>query len=168
MIKNLFFMLTIGALALTGLPAIAKDAKSESLILIQNVKIFDGASDKLSNTTSILIKDNKIASISPDAKAGKDATVIDGGGRVLMPGLIDSHVHLTMSGVTFPEVLTQRTSYQTIQSVIIARDTLMNGVTTVRDMAGDTFGLKRAIDEDLSPGPRIYPAGWRRWATPFT
>ena len=58
MIKNLFFMLTIGALALTGLPAIAKDAKSESLILIQNVKIFDGASDKLSNTTSILIKDD--------------------------------------------------------------------------------------------------------------
>ena len=58
MIKNLFFMLTIGALALTGLPAIAKDAKSESQILIQNVKIFDGASDKLSNTTSILIKDD--------------------------------------------------------------------------------------------------------------
>lgn len=58
MIKNLFFTLTIGALALTGLPAIAKDAKSESQILIQNVKIFDGASDKLSNTTSILIKDD--------------------------------------------------------------------------------------------------------------
>jgi imidazolonepropionase-like amidohydrolase len=56
-------------------------------------------------------------------------------------------------------VLFQQSEYTAIQSTIMARDMLMNGVTTTRDMAGPVFGLKRAVDEGLIPGPRIYPAG---------
>ena len=160
MMKNLFCTLAICALAFVGLPAIAQDAKPADQILIQNVHVFDGVSDKLSEKTNVLVEGNLIKKIGKGIEAtSTDATMINGGGRTLMPGLIDSHVHLTFSGVTFPEVLFQRPSYATIQSVVIARDTLMNGVTTVRDMAGDTFGLKRAIDEGLIPGPRIYPSG---------
>ncbi len=94
-----------------------------------------------------------------DAKASSGATVIDGGGRVLMPGLIEAHSHLLLSGVSIPEVLFEQESYMQIQGVNIAREMLMNGVTTTRDMAGNVFGLKRAIDDGSVPGPRIYPSG---------
>ena len=156
---KLLLAILVGALALAGPPAVAQNKAPENQILIKNVRVFDGVSESLSSATNVLIENNMISSISPSAKAASGATVIDGGGRVLMPGLIDSHTHLMFSGVTFPEVLFQRPSYETIQGVIMARDTLMNGVTTVRDMAGDTFGLKRAVDEGLVPGPRIYPSG---------
>ena len=146
-------------LLVIGQPVLAQDDGSENQVVIENVRVFDGVNDGLSGPTNILIVGNEISRISPDAAADGDATVIDGSGRVVMPGMVDSHVHLTLSGVTFPEILFQRSSYQTIQSVKISHDTLMNGVTTVRDMAGDTFGLKRAIDEGLIPGPRIYPSG---------
>ena len=142
----------LGALAIASPTAMAQSEGSESQVLIENVRVFDGVKDGLSGPTNILVVGNEITRISPDAAA-------DGNGRVVMPGMIDAHVHLTLSGVTFPEILFQRSSYQTIQSVKMSHDTLMNGITTVRDMAGDTFGLKRAIDEGLITGPRIYPSG---------
>ena len=144
---------------MVGLPATAQESSTATQVLFRNVRVFDGVSDSLSEPTNVLVEGNMIASLSPDATARSGATIIEGDAQVLMPGMIDSHTHLMFSGVTFPEVLFQRSSYQTIQGVTIARDTLMNGVTTVRDMAGDTFGLKRAVDEGLIPGPRIYPSG---------
>ena len=152
-------ILMASALIFSGAQAMAQDAQPENHVLIKNVRVFDGVKDGLSEPTNVLIVGNKISRISPDVAADENATVVDGGGRVVMPGMIDSHTHLMFSGVTFPEVLFQRPSYETIQGVVMARDTLMNGVTTVRDMAGDTFGLKRAVDEGLIPGPRIYAAG---------
>lgn len=157
--KKSILILLIGLLALSGLPAIAKEAKPDSQILIKNVKIFDGVSDKLSSTTNILIKNNKIASISPDAKAGGDATVIDGGGRVLMPGLADTHVHLAFGSMNQTVVFVGDAGYNYIHQTKDAKGYLMRGVTVVRDMGGDVFGLKLAIDEGLVPGPRIYASG---------
>lgn len=128
-------------------------------ILFTNVDVFDGVNDKLIKKANVVVTGNKITEITTKDLAVAGGQVIDGEGYTLMPGLIDSHTHLRFSGITFPEILFQRPAYQTIQSTIIARDTLMNGVTTVRDMAGDTFGLKRAIDDGSIPGPRIYPSG---------
>ena len=152
-------ILMASALIFSGAQAIAQDAQPENQVLIKNVRVFDGVNDGLSSPTNVLIVGNKISRISADAKASDNATVIDGDGRVLMPGIIDAHTHLMFSGITFPELLFQRTSYGTIQGTLIARDTLMNGVTTVRDMAGDVFGVKRAIDDGSIPGPRVYPSG---------
>ena len=148
-----------GLLAILALPAFAQDSDSANQILFQDVRVFDGVSDKLSRSTNVLVEDNMIKSISPDAKASSGATVIDGGGRVLMPGLIEAHSHLLLSGVSIPEVLFEQESYMQVQGVNIAREMLMNGVTTTRDMAGNIFGLKRAIDNGSVPGPRIYPSG---------
>ena len=136
-------------------------SENPTQIVFKNVRVFDGTSDKLSATTEVLIEGNLIKEISATASksASKKATIIDGGGRVLMPGLIEGHSHLALSGVTFADVLFQQSEYTAIQSTIMARDMLMNGVTTTRDMAGPVFGLKRAIDEGLIPGPRIYAAG---------
>jgi imidazolonepropionase-like amidohydrolase len=141
------------------MPAGAQDSTPKNTILVKNVRVFDGVSDRLSDTTNILIEDNKIARISPDVGAGTNATVIDGGGRTLMPGLIDAHVHVFTGGATVLDVLTAPHPYLTVKATVQAEVMLMNGVTTVRDMAGPTFGLKRGIDEGRVPGPRIYPSG---------
>lgn len=67
-----------------------------SAILFKNVKVFDGKSDTLSASTLVLIVGNKIEKIAVEIALPEKATVIDGGGRTLLPGLIDAHVHLFM------------------------------------------------------------------------
>ncbi len=71
--------------------------------LFDNVRVFDGLSDRLSDTTSVLVSGGVITAIGdiPVPAPGEVRTVIAGGGRTLMPGLIDAHVHLTM-GIPLP------------------------------------------------------------------
>ncbi len=130
-------------------------------VVFKNVKVFDGTSDKLSATTEVLVEGNMIKEISSSASrnASKDATVIDGGGRVLMPGLSDTHIHASFASLPLPDLLAGDPSYNYIRSTVDARDMLMRGITTIRDLGGNPFGLKKAIDEGLIPGPRIYPSG---------
>ncbi|MCT8160105.1 metal-dependent hydrolase family protein [Pseudoruegeria sp. SHC-113] len=137
----------------------AQDAANPPKTLITNVNVFDGNSETLTENASVLIEGNLIASVSSGTLEAEGASVIDGGGRTLMPGIIEGHSHLALSGVTFGEVVSGLASYQTIQSTVIAEQMLMNGVTTTRDMAGEVFSLKRAIDEGTIPGPRIYASG---------
>lgn len=86
--------------------------------------------------------------------------VIDGGGRTLMPGLIDSHVHINgyMDGNIFTW---QNTTWEEIgaRAAAFAQESLAMGFTTLRDMCGAHEGLKKVIDEGLLPGPRLYLAG---------
>jgi imidazolonepropionase-like amidohydrolase len=97
------------------------------------------------------------ADIAVDPKASP--TIISGGGRVLMPGLIEAHWHAMMVAPTFATALTADMGYINLVAGREAEATLMRGFTTVRDMGGPTFGLKRAIDEGITAGPRIYPSG---------
>src|SRR4030095_1612487 len=129
--------------------------------LFSNVRIFDGKSDKLSAPSYVLVRGNVIEKISTtpiptDRRA--DTVLIDGGGRTLMPGLIDNHWHAMMIRVTPAESMGD-VGYNNLLAGAEATDTLMRGFTTVRDLGGPTFGLKRAIDEGVLPGPRIYPSG---------
>jgi imidazolonepropionase-like amidohydrolase len=129
--------------------------------LFQNVRIFDGRSDKLSNPSNVLVRGNTIETISAQpipADSQADTVIIDGGGRTLMPGLIDNHWHATLIRVTPAESFGD-VSYNSLLAGAEATDTLMRGFTTVRDLGGPVFGLKRAIDEGIIPGPRIYPSG---------
>ena len=128
-------------------------------ILFTNVNVFDGTNETLKINTDVLVENNLIKQIAQNIKAPKGATIIDGAGRTLMPGLIEGHSHLACSGITFTEILFQQEQYSAIMSAKIAEDMLMNGVTTTRDMAGPVFGLKRAIDDGIVNGPRVYAAG---------
>jgi imidazolonepropionase-like amidohydrolase len=85
--------------------------------------------------------------------------VIDGGGRTLMPGLIDAHWHAMMAALDIRTLMTADIGYITLAAADQAEKTLMRGFTSVRDMAGPSFGLKRAIDAGLVAGPRIWPSG---------
>ena len=68
-------------------------------MLFENVRVFDGLNDRLSPPTSVLVEKNLIKSVGSSAGAGPQAVRIDGGGRTLMPGLIDAHVHLNLQFV---------------------------------------------------------------------
>ncbi|NOJ41252.1 metal-dependent hydrolase family protein [Bradyrhizobium australiense] len=135
-------------------------AQQGAAVLFQNVRIFDGRSDLLSGPSNVLVRDNKIQKILPAATTFNTAqtVVIDGEGRVLMPGLIDAHWHAMMVRLT-PAASMGDVGYNNIVAADEAADTLMRGFTTVRDLGGPAFGLKRAIDDGLVAGPRIYPSG---------
>jgi imidazolonepropionase-like amidohydrolase len=140
-------------------PAAKIDAKPPSATLFKNVKVFDGKSDKLTANTSVLVVGNKIEKVGGGIAAPEKATVIDGGGRTLMPGLIDAHWHAMLVRLTPAESLTSDVGYTNLVAGAEATDTLLRGFTTVRDVGGPAFGLKRAIDEGVVAGPRIYPSG---------
>ncbi len=133
-------------------------AQQSPAVLFQNVRIFDGKNAALSAPSNVLVRNNKIEKISSAAITG-DAQVVSGGGRVLMPGLIDAHWHAMLVRPSPVGALVNDVGYTNLLAAAEATSTLMRGFTTIRDMGGPTFGLKRAIDEDLVAGPRIYPSG---------
>jgi imidazolonepropionase-like amidohydrolase len=102
-----------------------------------------------------------IASVVPHDRSAPAAAgrTIDGGGRTLMPGLIDAHWHAAFTSIDPFTALVADPYYIVLVAGRQATATLMRGFTTVRDCGGPTFGLKRAIDEGVVAGPRIYPAG---------
>ena len=134
----------------------------KGVTLFQNVRIFDGTSPTVSVPSNVLIRGNVIEQISASpitVDANANVQVIAGNGRVLMPGLIDVHWHLFMAATPQPVLMTSEASYLNLLSARQAEATLMGGFTTVRDLGGPVFGLKRAIDEGVMVGPRIYPSG---------
>ncbi|WP_233443162.1 metal-dependent hydrolase family protein [Bradyrhizobium brasilense] len=133
-------------------------AQQDGGVLFQNVRIFDGRNGALSGPSNVLIRNNKIEKISTAAIAA-DAQVIAGDGRVLMPGLIDVHWHALLVRPTPAAVMASDVGYTNLLAAAEATATLMRGFTTIRDMGGPAFSLKRAIDEGLVAGPRIYPSG---------
>ncbi len=149
------------ALELGPEEAAAPTLPSGGATLFQNVRIFDGKNAALSAPSSVLVKGNIIEQISanPAAAAGADVRVINANGRVLMPGLIDAHWHMFMAAASPAILLTADPGYLNLSAARQAEATLMRGFTTIRDMGGPVFGLKRAIDEGIAVGPRIYPSG---------
>ena len=128
--------------------------------LFQNVRIFDGRSAALSAPSNVLVRGNTIERISTSPIAADAGTrVIDGGGRTLMPGLIDAHWHMMLIRPTPAEAIFGDVGYMNLIAADEAKDTLMRGFTTVRDVGGPVFGLKHAIDDGTVVGPRIYPSG---------
>jgi len=139
--------------------AMAQDAAPKQPILITNANIFDGMNETLAQGMSVLIEGNTIAKIAASIPAPTGATVIDAKGRVLMPGLSDAHWHVMFANPSLPVIMNTDLQYLSLLGAKGAGETLMRGFTTVRDIGGNPFGIKRAIDEGMIPGPRIYPSG---------
>ena len=128
-------------------------------VLFENVRIFDGkGATSLSAPSNVLVEGNIITRISTDTIASEGAQRIAGNGRTLMPGLIDAHWHAMLIASTPAEAMTD-IGFANIAAGDEATATLMRGFTTVRDVGGPAFGLKRAIDQGIIEGPRIYPSG---------
>ncbi len=147
------------ALILGSLAILAQAAEDPTATLvIRNARIFDGRNATLREGADIIIGGNKILAITTATQLPPDVRVIDAAGRVVIPGLIDAHIHPSVT-VSFAALGDTDPSYNAARSTVEARGILRRGFTTVRDMGGSSFGLKRAIDEELIEGPRIFPSG---------
>lgn len=137
-------------------------SSGSAVTLFQNVRVFDGKSSTLSGPSNVLVRGNRIERISTGpipTDRSANTMLIDGGGRTLMPGLIDMHWHTMLVRPTPAALLAGDIGHLNLVAGAEATATLMRGFTTVRDMGGPAFGLKRAIDDGTVAGPRIFPSG---------
>jgi imidazolonepropionase-like amidohydrolase len=145
-------------------PAISLSAQEAPApeVVFTNVRVFDGIADALSAPTTVVVRGNVIAAIGPDAApASPAATVIDGTGQTLIPGLIDNHVHMMFNSLSPAQMADPGMSLEKVMqlSAAQARAMLLRGFTAVRDVGGPSFMLKKLIDNGTVMGPRIWPSG---------
>jgi len=127
--------------------------------LFRNVELLDPSKDRLLGGSEVLVDGGVIREVSERAIASAGATVIDGGGRTLMPGLIDCHVHVYLSEVNIRNLENIPLTLMTARAAVMMRAMLDRGFTTVRDTGGADWGIKAAVDGGLLSGPRLYISG---------
>ncbi|MCA9456781.1 MAG: amidohydrolase family protein [Nitrospira sp.] len=154
--KSILFVL-LASLLLAG-TAWAQEADPQ-VTLFTNVNVFDGVNEKLIRNANVVVTGNVITSVSTEPLAVAGGRVIDGSGRTLMPGLTDAHWHSMFNFWPISKVMTADFGLLSIAASKAARETLMRGFTTVRDVGGNSFPIYRAVNSGLSVGPRIYPSG---------
>lgn len=154
-IRALLITTVLGLFSVSSLQA---QTTPQSPVVFDNVRIFDGA--KLTPPMNVLIEGNEIVNISAEPIITvATATRIAGGGRTLMPGLIDAHWHTFMARPSMALAAAAPYSLITLLAGAEAEATLLRGFTSVRDLGGPAFGLKSAIDSGVVAGPRIWPSG---------
>jgi len=155
--KYLTAICTGFALVISSLALAQDDAPEQTLFT--NVQIFDGVNEERM-AGNVLVEGNLIKQVSAAAISAPGATIIDGGGRTLMPGLIEGHGHLQMNGASITDIADIKNWEElAVRSVVNAEAALMSGFTTWRDAGGMGAGLRKNIDSGLVAGPRIYPSG---------
>ena len=155
--KYLTAICTGFALVISSLALAQDDAPKQTLFT--NVQIFDGVNEERM-AGNVLVEGNLIKQVSAAAISAPGATIIDGGGRTLMPGLIEGHGHLQMNGTSIADIENVKNWEElAIRSAVNAEAALMSGFTTWRDAGGMGAGLRKTIDAGLVSGPRIYPSG---------
>lgn len=120
---------------------------------VRAATLIDGTGAEPVRGRFIVIEDGVITQIAADPPKGAEVT--DAGDLVILPGLIDCHVHLAVSQDTIQERLLTPLSFNTAMALVAARTTLEAGFTTVRDAGFTTRGVKMAVERGLFPGPRM-------------
>ncbi len=128
-----------------------------TVTLIHNGTLIDGNGGAPLPNAAVLIDGNQIAAVGvlDGINVPPDATRIDAQGGTILPGLIDTHVHLMFEGINIPQIMTTPFSLNFYKAIRYMRRTLDAGVTSVRDAGGADVGVKRAIEEGLIEGPRM-------------
>lgn len=127
--------------------------------LFINANVIDTRNGKVLPDQQVLVSNGRIQKVSGETIPPDDAEVIDLGGRFLMPGLCDSHVHVTAITANFALLGTMSPFYVTAKTGPMLNNMLMRGFTTVRDAGGADYGLAQAVEEDALLGPRILYCG---------
>ena len=151
--KNLTAVLAVAVSV--ALPAAAQDASGP--ILFTNVNVFDGVNEALIENANVVVTDNLITAVSTELLAIAGGTVIDGGGRTLMPGLTDCHWH-SMAANFSGNAFAAGEGKLNLVAADGAEKRLLRGFTSIRDVGGNVFDLKSVIDEGMYVGPPIAPA----------
>lgn len=131
--------------------------------LIHNARLLDlGANDRdavLRPGTSVLIEGERIREVSDRPIRSTTARPIDAGGRTLLPGFIDCHVHVVAASFNLAQVAQWPNVLAAYRAMPILQGMLMRGFTSVRDAGGADAAIARAVEEGLIAGPRIFPSG---------
>ena len=132
----------------------------ETLTVLKNVRVLDVHHGALLETGSVVVRDDRIVEVGPEARMpGVVARIIDGKGMIVMPGLIDGHVHVTAATADLAALAEWSPFYVAAHSARLLRDMLSRGFTTVRDTGGADYGLAAAVEEGLIRGPRLIFGG---------
>jgi imidazolonepropionase-like amidohydrolase len=172
--RKAFLGVMLMLLAVLGTTAVAQSAAqpksnpaSEKVTAIRAANLIDGTAAQVRHNVLILIKGNKIESVTSGGTPPADATVIDlPAGVTVLPGLIDTHTHIFLQGEDPAQggydiqLLKHPSSYRAARAAVSARRALEQGFTTLRDLEtegagyGDV-GIKEAINDGFIPGPRL-------------
>ena len=153
-------LLCISLCLIFSFPIFAADDDSPPQTLFTNVNIFNGTDERLYENHQVLVEGKLIKAISASPiETREGATVIDGGGRTLMPGMIDGHAHVMINAHFDTVEKDMDLTDLAYRAKVVSERFLLDGFTSVRDMGGPAFGLRRNIDAGLIHGPRIYPSG---------
>lgn len=147
-------MMSMSGLSKRALPGSA-DGGDDMTTAIVDALLIDGTGADPFPQATVLIEGEQLTAVGQNIPVPNDADVIDAGGRTLMPGLIDSHVHLWGRVAALQERLLTPPTLNAFYAMRNAARTLDAGVTTVRDASGSPLGLKMAIERGLIPGPRM-------------
>jgi len=156
----------IAALAPAAIqPARAQEAPASTLTVLHCPAMLDVVAGRMLGASTVVIDGQRIREVVAGTVARPGATVVDlPAGQTCLPGLIDSHVHLTMqfSPTSYSDKFRWNAADYAIRSTVYAKTTLLAGFTTVRNVADndyDSVALRNAINAGVVPGPRIFTAG---------
>lgn len=159
LVLSVLGLLAVGARAQDAPVPSGAAATGPTTVLFRDVRIFDGMSGRVAGPSDVLVRGNRIERIGTGLVPEATTRTIVGSGRVLMPGLIDAHWHSMMAAPSLAAILSGDQRHLTLVAGAESTRTLMRGFTSVRDVGGNVFGLKQAVDGGVLPGPRIYPSG---------
>lgn len=129
------------------------------MILFRNLFLLDPRWDEALGGHEVLVEGDKIREVSEKPIKASGAQVIDCGGRTLMPGLIDCHVHVTIVEVGLHRLESMPLTLLTAKASQLLKAIIDRGFTTVRDTGGADWGIKEAVDTGVLPGPRLFISG---------
>jgi len=161
-------MLTLFMLLIAGAaPSAAQEAPAPAAILLRPARVFDGVNPAAHEGWQVLVEGDRIAAAGPNLAAPAGARVIDLPGMTLMPGMIEGHGHMFLHPYNETswddQVLREPLAMRIARATVSARDTLMAGFTTERDLGTEgagysDVGLRDAINRGIVPGPRMMVA----------
>jgi imidazolonepropionase-like amidohydrolase len=127
--------------------------------ILKNARVFDSLRGSVSDAMTIVVVDGHFESIAPNVQPAPDGEALDLGGRIVLPGLIDCHVHVNAVHHDVWQLSMTPPSLITAQAKHVLEGMLMRGFTTVRDAAGADYGIQLAVERGYLKGPRLFIAG---------
>ncbi len=128
-------------------------------VIFNNCNVFDGVGNELLEGHEVAVEGNRIRELADRPIQLANADRIDLGGRTLLPGLIDAHIHVYAIHLDYALTEAMPLTLMSVKALPRLKGMLDRGFTTVRDTAGADFGIKQAVADGLVPGPRLFISG---------